>query len=139
MLNILPFIDWINHGFYNFNPIFFADLAASNKYDIIKISLANRDGAELKLEGDNLSILFEQIKPNRNNSRFEKMIEIAKDKIGRNILLVVATRKLTDLSFKIPLQGKYLSDVSTFKTEYQMQDGGSENSANQIADENKRK
>ena len=67
------------------------------------------------------------------------MIEIAKDKIGRNILLVVATRKLTDLSFKIPLQGKYLSDVSTFKTEYQMQEGGSENSANQIADENKRK
>ena len=97
-------------------------MAASNKYDIIKISLANRDGAELKLEGDNLSILFEQIKPNRNNSRFEKMIEIAKDKIGRNILLVVATRKLTDLSFKIPLQGKYLSDVSTFKTEYQMQE-----------------
>lgn len=139
MLNILPFIDWINHGFYNFNPIFFADLAASNKYDIIKISLANRDGAELKLEGDNLSILFEQIKPNRNNSRFEKMIEIAKDKIGRNILLVVATRKLTDLSFKIPLQGKYLSDVSNFKTEYQMQEGGSENSANQISDENKRK
>ena len=46
---------------------FFLDLAASNKYDIIKISLANRDGAELKLEGDNLSILFEQIKPNRNN------------------------------------------------------------------------
>ncbi len=22
MLNILPFIDWVNHGFYNFNPIF---------------------------------------------------------------------------------------------------------------------
>jgi len=41
MLNILPFIDWINHGFYNFNPIFFADLAASNNYEIIKISLAN--------------------------------------------------------------------------------------------------
>ena len=38
MLNILPFIDWINHGFYNFNPIF-ADLAASNNYEIIKISL----------------------------------------------------------------------------------------------------
>ena len=24
MLHLLPFIDWINHGFYNFNPIFFA-------------------------------------------------------------------------------------------------------------------
>ena len=22
MLNIVPFIDWINHGFYNYNPIF---------------------------------------------------------------------------------------------------------------------
>ena len=83
MLNILPFIDWINHGFYNFNPIFFGDLAASNKYEIIKISLANRDGAELKLDGDDFSILFEQIKPHRNNSKFAKMIEIAKEKIYR--------------------------------------------------------
>ena len=117
MLNILPFIDWINHGFYNFNPIFFADLAASNNYEIIKISLANRNGFELKLNDENLSILFEQIKPNRNDSKFEKMIDIAKTKLGRNILLVVITRKLSDNIFKIPLQGKYLSDVSNFKTD----------------------
>ena len=65
-------------------------------------------------------------------------MKLQKDKIGRNILLVVATRKLTD-SFKIPLQGKYLSDILNFETEYQMQEGGSENSANQIADDNKRK
>ena len=43
MLHILPFIDWINHGFYNFNPIFFADLAASNEYEIVKMSFANRN------------------------------------------------------------------------------------------------
>ena len=138
MLNILPFIDWINHGFYNFNPIFFADLAASNNYEIIKISLANRDGAELKLNDDNLSILFEQIKPNKNDSRFEKMIDIAKTKLGRNILLVVITRKLSDNEFKIPLQGKYLNDVSNFKTDYNLQESGSATAANQIADNNKR-
>ncbi len=139
MLNILPFIDWINHGFYNFNPIFFADLAASNNYEIIKISLANRDGAELKLDGDDFSILFEQIKPHRNNSKFAKMIEIAKEKIGKNILLVVTTRKLKNLNFKIPLQGKYLSDVASYKTEYNSQEGGSAHAANQISDNNKRK
>ena len=139
MLNILPFIDWINHGFYNFNPIFFGDLAASNKYEIIKISLANRDGAELKLDGDDFSILFEQIKPHRNNSKFAKMIEIAKEKIGKNILLVVATRKLQNVNFKIPLQGKYLSDVASYKTEYSSQEGGSADAANQISDNNKRK
>jgi len=138
MLNILPFIDWINHGFYNFNPIFFADLAASNNYEIIKISLANRDGAELKLNDENLSILFEQIKPNRNDSKFEKMIDIAKTKLGKNILLVVITRKLSDNIFKIPLQGKYLSDVSNFKTDYNSQESGSAMAANQIADNNKR-
>ena len=138
MLNILPFIDWINHGFYNFNPIFFADLAASNNYEIIKISLANRNGSELRLNDENLSILFEQIKPNRNDSKFEKMIDIAKTKLGRNILLVVITRKLSENIFKIPLQGKYLSDVSNFKTDYNSQESGSAMAANQIADNNKR-
>ena len=139
MLNILPFIDWINHGFYNFNPIFFADLAASNNYQILKISLANRDGAELKLDGSDFSILFEQIKPNRNDSKFNKMIEIAKEKIGKNILLVVASKKLSNDSFKIPLQGKYLSDISNLKTDYNFQDKGSANAKNQISDNHKRK
>ncbi len=139
MLNILPFIDWINHGFYNFNPIFFADMAAINNYEIIKISLANRNGAELKLENNNFSLLFEQIKPNKNYSKFEKMIEIAKEKIGKNILLVVTMKKLSEDSFKIPLQGKYLSDVTNFKTDYNSQDGGSRNAPNQIADNNKRR
>ncbi len=138
MLNILPFIDWINHGFYNFNPIFFADLAASNNYEIIKISLANRNGAELKLDGDNISILFEQIKPHKNNSKFGKMVEIAKEKIGKNILLVVTTKKLNDDTFKIPLQGKYLNDVVNLNTDYKLQDKGSSLAANQISDNNKR-
>ncbi len=139
MLNILPFIDWINHGFYNFNPIFFADLAASNNYEILKISLANRDGSELKLDSNNFSILFEQIKPHRNDSKFNKMIEIAKDKIGKNILLVVVSRKLSEESFKIPLQGKYLTDIKNFETDYNSQNKGSANAENQIADNDKRK
>ncbi len=138
MLNILPFIDWINHGFYNFNPIFFADLAASNNYDIIKISLANRNGAELKLEENNFEILFEQIKPYKKNSKFGKVIDIAKNKIGKNILLVVMTKKLLSDDFKIPLQGKYLSDVANMKTDYNSQHRGSATAADQISDNNKR-
>ena len=42
MLNIVPFINWINHGFYNYNPIFFGDLAAANNYKILKLTFANR-------------------------------------------------------------------------------------------------
>ena len=59
-------------------------------------------------------------------------------KLGRNILLVVITRKLSDNEFKIPLQGKYLNDVSNFKTDYNLQESGSATAANQIADNNKR-
>ena len=138
MLHVLPFIDWINHGFYNFNPIIFGDLAASNKYEIIKISLANRNGAELKLENKNHTILFEQIKPNNKLSNFNKMLEIAKDKVGKNILLVVILKKLSNLKFTIPLQGKYLSDISNIETDISSQKGGSEGALNQIADNIKR-
>ena len=137
MLNILPFIDWINHGFYNFNPIFFADLAAANNYELIKLSFANRDGAELKLNNQDYPVLFEQIKPNRK-SKFAKVIEIAKDKIGKNILLVVITKKKSENPFRIPLQGKYISDVVNLKTEYESQKSGSAVAANQIADNFKR-
>ena len=139
MLNLLPFIDWINHGFYNFNPIFFADLAASNNYELIKISFANRDGLELKLDKKDYAILFEQIKPNRNDTKFEKVIKLAKEKIGENIILVVILRKKNDQSFKLPLQGKYLSDIKDFKTSYQEQNLGSQVALNQIADNDKRK
>lgn len=139
MLNLLPFIDWINHGFYNFNPIFFADLAASNNYDLIKISFANRDGLELKLDKKDYAILFEQIKPNRNDTKFEKVIKLAKEKIGKNIILVVILRKKIDQSFKLPLQGKYLRDVQDFATPYQEQNLGSQVASNQLADNDKRK
>lgn len=137
MLNILPFIDWINHGFYNFNPIFFADLAASNNYELIKLSFANRDGAELKLDKEDYPILFEQIKPNQK-TKFGKMIEIAKDKIGKNILLVVITKKKSENHFRIPLQGKYISDIVNLQSDYRSQKSGSAVAANQIADNLKR-
>lgn len=138
MLNILPFIDWINHGFYNFNPIFFADLAASNSYNILKIALANRNAAEIALKERDQNILFEQIKPHRATSKFKNLLEYVQEKLGKNILLVVIMQKKTNADFKIPLQGKYLEDISSLKTDYDNQDPGSANAENQIADSLKR-
>jgi hypothetical protein len=139
MLNIVPFIDWINHGFYNYNPIFFADLAASNKYEILKLTLANRDGAELVFPHEKLNIFYEQIKRNRNDAEFRKVINIAKRDLGECILLVVISKKLSDEKFKMPLQGKYLSDVKEKKTNYSLQKTGSAQALGQIPDEAKRK
>ena len=138
MLNILPFIDWINHGFYNFNPIFFADLAASNSYKILKIALANRNGAEIVLKEADQNILFEQIKPNRAATKFKNLLDFAKEKLGINILLVVITQKNSYDNFRTPLQGKYLEDVSGFSTDYEDQNPGSANANNQVPDNLKR-
>ena len=138
MLSILPFIDWINHGFYNFNPIFFADLAASNGYDIVKISFANRNGAELTIDKNDYEVLFEQIKPNTSATKFKRSLEYIKEKLGINILLVVILKKKIDRNFKTPLQGKYLQDINDEKTDYSHQAAGSANAANQVSDNVKR-
>jgi hypothetical protein len=51
MLFNLPFYNWLNHGFYNFNPILFVDLAAVNRYEMVRLSLACPVGQELRVIG----------------------------------------------------------------------------------------
>jgi hypothetical protein len=141
MLHILPFIDWINHGFYNFNPIVFADLAASNNYDIVKLSFANRNAAEVIIESKSYNLVFEQIKPAQESTFFKKAIDFTRKKVGGNIILVVIFKKKNDNKFIIPLQGKYLADVEKSKTssDYSDQKIGSGAAKNQLSDNLKRK
>ena len=139
MLHIMPFLDWVNHGFYNFNPILYADLAAANNYKILDISLANRNGAELSFQDkEKLNIMYEQVKPNYF-SNFKKLLLDARKKLGENILLVAILEKIKANDFAIPLQGKYLEDISSIDTEYANQGIGSSNSFGQESDGIKRK
>ncbi len=46
MIHCLPCNNYVNHGFYSFNPILFMDLAAINDYDIIKITVGGSAGVE---------------------------------------------------------------------------------------------
>ena len=139
MLNIVPFIDWINHGFYNYNPIFFADLAAANGYEILKICLGNRNAAILNIDKKFQKTFFDQIKPNNDNSEFKNIISLARSKLGENIILVVILKKINEEIFKSPLQGKYLDDIKRNKSNYSDQSTGSESAKGQIPDNYKRK
>jgi hypothetical protein len=141
MLHILPFIDWINHGFFSFHPIVFADLAAANDYQIEKLALANRDGAEIIIKKEEMKMLFEQIKPNQPLSSLGKLVKFSKEKLGQNILIVAILKKINNNSFKVPLQGKYLSDIKndTSHLYYNQQKPGSSLSENQLPDNIKRK
>jgi hypothetical protein len=46
LLFVLPFHNWLNHGFFNFNPILFGDLAAANGYRVLRLSIGLPQGAE---------------------------------------------------------------------------------------------
>jgi hypothetical protein len=52
MLHIMPFVNWLNHGFYNFHPVLYADLAAANGYRIHRLSLADSRGYEVAADLD---------------------------------------------------------------------------------------
>ena len=88
MLHVLPWINWRNHGFYNFNPILFADMAKVNQYEILMIYAGDRDG----------NIIFSDI-PDQEIKKPEPT--------DKNIALVVAMKKTKDEGFKAPMQGKY--------------------------------
>lgn len=47
LLFVLPFYNWMNHGFFNFNPLLFTDLAAANGYDVVRVSVACPVGQEV--------------------------------------------------------------------------------------------
>ena len=47
ILNVVPFSLWINHGFYNYNPITFRDLAYANEY---KWNLIEDEKTEVLME-----------------------------------------------------------------------------------------
>jgi hypothetical protein len=51
LLFVLPFYNWLNHGFFNFNPILFVDLAAANSYELVRLSLASPVGQEVLVQG----------------------------------------------------------------------------------------
>ena len=46
LLFVLPFYNWMNHGFFNFNPLLFTDLAAANGYDVVRVEVGCPVGQE---------------------------------------------------------------------------------------------
>ena len=68
-------------------------------------------------------------------------MELTKKNLNKNILLVSILKKKSNNTFRIPLQGKYLSDIKSLKKNnniYQNQKVGSSQALGQIPDNNKR-
>lgn len=100
----LPFTPWLNHGFYNYNPILFEALAVANDYNLIQLQIGDREGFMADLT-------FDEIVMERGQTALEKA---AKDAI-RPLFVFAAMQKTTDLPFKKPFQKRYVQDIKDDK------------------------
>lgn len=120
MLHILPCTNWLNHGFYSFQPLLFVDLAAVNGYQMLHLSVANRWGFEVALPIADTAACVEQIKPRVKGGPLHSAIKsVQDDERNRskasfpNVLVVAAMRKVGSRDFRMPVQGKYVGDIES--------------------------
>jgi len=89
MVHALPFQGYLNHGFYNYHPNFYRDLAAANQYELVWMLL----GVDAVSGGLSSYSTF----------MMNHLSITALSTMG----LVVVLRKTNDDEFHIPFQGKY--------------------------------
>ena len=144
MIHVLPFHNYVNHGFYNVQPILFHDLAQANQYKILRMSLASKDGTEIAFVDEELSRSTRTVKTYPLSSILDRTIawpgihELKSRTIRRgmkpiakamrsltlnraNILLVAVLQKTRSDAFRNPMQGMYAgANISseTIATEY---------------------
>ncbi len=121
MLNILPMGPWINHGFYNYHPVLFRDLAYANNYKWCFFWVGDMLG-HLKAGNPNMDIskevprtypylFYSGNNPSpREESSIENFVNVEMRKHG-HVVIVSAFRKLNNDDFKIPLQGKWIHNI----------------------------
>jgi hypothetical protein len=97
MIHAIPFTGWLDHGFYNFNPTFVADLAVTNRYQM-------------------LLWIYGELNPPKvvQLTNIEQVHAMAqKRELGGNSLQYAVLRKAGDEApFSIPMQGIYARRVS---------------------------
>ena len=102
MLHILPFTPWLNHGFYNYNPILFRDLAAANDYEVGFMAIANRSKQWIQLG----EWAFVEKRPVELEERAKTLLP------GGEVFVIAIFRKTSDKQFQAPFQGKYKQDIA---------------------------
>lgn len=96
----LPFTPWLNHGFYNFNPILFPALAYANKYNMLMLHIGDREGRITHMPYDELI-----------KEKGQVMLEQVAKNASMPLFVYCAFQKKIDAPFKKPFQGKYKADI----------------------------
>ncbi len=126
MFHAMP-LNWVNHGFYNFSPRLFVDLATANGYKILYFGLNDRQGLRIpahESKGSWKNTLRKFLPAAFRNTRssekktgeiMEKFLTWEIKRLLRlkdlhhlpKVFIVAALRKTADHAFVAPIQGKY--------------------------------
>ena len=98
IINSMPFQGWIDHGFFNFQPTFYYDLAAANNYQLPLLIYAQSTSPDMI-----------QI---RNQEHVTELIEQGIFQ-GNGTLYAVFLKPAQENPFRAPMQGYYEGSVST--------------------------
>jgi hypothetical protein len=96
MMHSSPFTGWLDHGFFNFQPTFYFDLARANGYEILSFICG-------KLKP------FEYVQV-RNHDEIPQLIKAGKIPAGSHINVVF--RKAKSAEFSVPMQAYYAGALS---------------------------
>lgn len=131
MLHIMPFIGFLNHGFFSFHPLLYLDLASANGYLVEALGIGERWGEHRWLRGGFSPDGYAQVtKLDRSihmkrawswrRSALEQAIRTVEAASRRhnnatvgNVMVIAVLRKRTDADFVAPFQGKYINDIDT--------------------------
>jgi hypothetical protein len=91
MMHSSPFTGWPDHGFFNFQPTFFFDLALANQYEILSFVIGRVKPFE-----------YVQV---RDREHVPQLIRSGKVPMGSHINVVY--RKAGEADFVVPMQGYY--------------------------------
>ena len=96
MMHSSPCTGWVDHGFFNFQPTFYFDLARANQYEVLSFVLG-------KLKP------FEYVQVQKHDD-IPRLLQSGKIPNGSHINVLF--RKKTDNEFAVPMQGYYAGTLS---------------------------
>ncbi len=96
MMHSSPFTGWLDHGFFNFQPTFFFDLARANGYEILSFICGRINPLQYVQVG--------------RHDDVPKLVQAKRIPEGAHINVVL--RKTTNDSFRVPVQAYYAGGLS---------------------------
>lgn len=97
MIHAFPFMGWLDHGFFNFNPTLIADLAAANQYVV-----------PVWVYSETQPFRFVQIRNIEQIHEMKKRGELRED----SMLHTVLRKPQQEQTFVVPMQGYYSGKLS---------------------------